>query len=436
MPTAPTGWQTWGAEAIANSSKQYGPPPAQYQAGYGQQGRVTFASHDSYVPFVDRAEATPQAQRQMFDSIMNSRGGAPAPKQPQQRPARGPAQNPTHSAKQSKKSKKEKRAQEQNPPNPWDGQQQDAGWQGNQGWEQDNTQWGEEKGYGWTQPEADWGEKQDPPPAWDQWAAGEAGRDDVEPEGHTDGEGWNDGRGNYQQHVSSPFFQPPAGGSPYSRTMTYANATIQVPVHPPSRYSSKRSANNDYINLESMESFEEALKPVESAFFGRERKARDRIHWQFPHDKDERVLNALEWLHGRARSVATFGVSAPCSSVIHPLSATFQLSKFLQTRERGALFVNASYESPSGGGPSLCWLTYEDVVETRDRLLQESVGHYDPSMQVIVFVFLPSKSGNSLAMWRRKVPVPESIRLTNLDEIDLAKAASRKDYTVLVDEWR
>jgi hypothetical protein len=100
------------------------------------------------------------------------------------------------------------------------------------------------------------------------------------------------------------------------------------------------------------------------------------------------------------------------------------------------LFVNASHDSPSGSGPALDWLTYEDVVETRDRLLQESVGHYDPSMQVIVFVFLPSKSGNSLAMWRRKFPVPESIRLANLRELDIVKAALRKDYTVWVDEMR
>ena len=98
------------------------------------------------------------------------------------------------------------------------------------------------------------------------------------------------------------------------------------------------------------------------------------------------------------------------------------------------MFVNASYDSPSDGAPALDWLTYEDVVETRDRLLQESVGLYDPSMLVNVFVFLPSKSGNSLAMWRRKFPVPENIRVTNLHEINLAKAASGKGHIVLVDE--
>jgi hypothetical protein len=117
-------------------------------------------------------------------------------------------------------------------------------------------------------------------------------------------------------------------------------------------------------------------------------------------------------------------------------SERLQLNKFLQRRERGALFINASYDSPSGGGPALDWLGYDDVVETRDRLLQESVGFYDPSMQVIVFVFLPSKSGNSLAMWRRKVAVPNSVRLAHLREIDLAKAALRRDYPVLVDEMQ
>ena len=100
------------------------------------------------------------------------------------------------------------------------------------------------------------------------------------------------------------------------------------------------------------------------------------------------------------------------------------------------MFINASYASPSGGGPGIDWLSYEDVVETRDRLLQESVGFYDPSTQVMVFVFLPSKTGNSLAMWRRKVPVPDSLRLPNLQEIDLVRATLQKEYTVLVDEMR
>jgi len=202
--------------------------------------------------------------------------------------------------------------------------------------------------------------------------------------------------------------------------MAYANEMAEDPLdayYP--GYSRKRNTMHDYANIELLESYGESFKPVENAFFGRDRKARERIHWQFPHDKDERVRQTLEWLLDNAHNVGAFG-----------------LNKFLQTRERGALFINASYDHPSGGGPALDWLAYEDVVGTHDRLLQESVGFYDPAMQVVVFVFLPSKSGNSLAMWRRKIVVPNSVRLAHLREIELAKAALRKDYPVFIDEMR
>jgi hypothetical protein len=72
-----------------------------------------------------------------------------------------------------------------------------------------------------------------------------------------------------------------------------------------------------------------------------------------------------------------------------------------------------------------------------DRILQESVAFYDPAVQVIVFVCLPSKTGNSMAMWRRKINVPNNLRLTYQEEIMLALAALRneKDYVVHVDEY-
>lgn len=71
-----------------------------------------------------------------------------------------------------------------------------------------------------------------------------------------------------------------------------------------------------------------------------------------------------------------------------------------------------------------------------DRTLQESVAFYDPAVQVIVFVFLPSHSGNSMAMWRRKVNVPNNTRLMLQHEINLAMVGLRrqKDYIVYVDE--
>jgi hypothetical protein len=71
-----------------------------------------------------------------------------------------------------------------------------------------------------------------------------------------------------------------------------------------------------------------------------------------------------------------------------------------------------------------------------DRTLQESAAFYDPAKQVIVFVVLPSRSGNSVAIWRRKISITYNLRLTYQREINIALAALRKekDYVVHVDE--
>jgi hypothetical protein len=98
--------------------------------------------------------------------------------------------------------------------------------------------------------------------------------------------------------------------------MADANGTVRNPLNARSpSISQKRITIDDYANVESLVSHGEALKPVENAFFGRERKAWDRIDWQFPCEKDEEVRHALEWLHGNARGVAAFGVRIPESPV-------------------------------------------------------------------------------------------------------------------------
>ncbi|KAI0068890.1 hypothetical protein BV25DRAFT_1866800 [Artomyces pyxidatus] len=204
-----------------------------------------------------------------------------------------------------------------------------------------------------------------------------------------------------------------------SRTMAYAtnNSPEMLDALKPGM-AHMRNGMDDYVNKQFVDSYGDGLRDAEKALFGRERKAKDRIHWKFPHDKDPRVRSVLEWIQTMSHGLGAFG-----------------LDKFLQTRERGALFVNASYEPQDGHlEPAFDWLSYEDAVETRDRIIQESVGYYDPAMQAVVFVFLPSRTGNSVAMWRRKVTVPNSVRLAHLREIQLAKAALRKDYPVVVDE--
>jgi hypothetical protein len=108
-----------------------------------------------------------------------------------------------------------------------------------------------------------------------------------------------------------------------------------------------------------------------------------------------------------------------------------QLELFLEDYERGSLVVNA--ETFDVQNPTFDWLSYEDAVQTRDKRLQESIGFYDPAVHVIVFVFLPSASGNSAAVWRQKIEIPENVRTAYGRAIRRSpKAAVKK--TVIVDE--
>ncbi|KAK7061473.1 hypothetical protein R3P38DRAFT_2829714 [Favolaschia claudopus] len=164
-----------------------------------------------------------------------------------------------------------------------------------------------------------------------------------------------------------------------------------------------------------------ALIPVQQALFGKSRMAKDRIHWMFPPNKDERVSSLLAWIELMSYSLGAYG-----------------LHRFLQSRERGALFANADYRPQNKPNePAFDWLTFDQLQVTRDRVLQESVAFYDPAATAVVFVFLPSKSGNSVAMWRRRISIPNNTRTIRINEIRLAMAGLRreKDYVVHVDEW-
>lgn len=113
----------------------------------------------------------------------------------------------------------------------------------------------------------------------------------------------------------------------------------------------------------------------------------------------------------------------------------FQLQQFLQTHERGALFVNADYAPQSSPHePAFDWVTIDRLGDTLDKILQESVALYDPAKQVIVFIFLSSKSGNSMAIWRRKVPVPGILQTAYKDAIAETKARLQQNYPVYVEE--
>lgn len=114
-----------------------------------------------------------------------------------------------------------------------------------------------------------------------------------------------------------------------------------------------------------------------------------------------------------------------------------QLKKFLEARERGGLFVNAAFRMKQHPlEPAFDFLTFDQLQGTMDKTLQESVAFYDPARFVMVLVFLPSQSGNSVAIWRQKINVPDNARQKYRAEINATVDSLRapKEYIVMVDE--
>jgi len=91
--------------------------------------------------------------------------------------------------------------------------------------------------------------------------------------------------------------------------------------------------------------------------------------------------------------------------------ANLGVLKFLETGERGALITNVQYRAKKSPlEPAFDYLTWTQANQTFDRTLQQSLAYYDPETQVVVFVFLLSESQNSMAIWRRKLSIPVSLR--------------------------
>ena len=86
--------------------------------------------------------------------------------------------------------------------------------------------------------------------------------------------------------------------------------------------------------------------------------------------------------------------------------------------------------------PAIDWLTFSNLQGTMDKILQESAAFYDPAALVTVFVYLPSQTGNSVAIWRRKINVPEKARNQYRAELNaiVKTLPPHKDYIIMVDE--
>ncbi|KAF9534908.1 hypothetical protein CPB83DRAFT_755141 [Crepidotus variabilis] len=242
---------------------------------------------------------------------------------------------------------------------------------------------------------------------WGAWNAEDAGSD-----WGSDEEDGEEEAGGTRKVRFSPKASDLWGGSPRSVPSKSLAAQAQQGI--------TTTIINDASYVRFVESSGAGLAFVSNALFGNARLARERVHWLFPSNKDQRVAGMLAWVQKMSFNLGTYG-----------------LLKFLENRERGGLFVNAAFrmrQHPQE--PAFDFLTFDQLQATMDKTLQESVAFYDPSEFAMVFIFLPSQTGNSVAIWRRKINVPDSARRKYRPEIDAIKRTLRpvKEYVVMVDE--
>lgn len=109
--------------------------------------------------------------------------------------------------------------------------------------------------------------------------------------------------------------------------------------------------------------------------------------------------------------------------------------KFLETKELGALFVNVTFRLNNyPDKPVFDWLGYKQVQVSADQILQGSILATDPADQTVIFVYLLSRTGNSVAMWRRKLQVPKEVRQKHLQALKKVKAGLRLDKELIYDD--
>lgn len=111
---------------------------------------------------------------------------------------------------------------------------------------------------------------------------------------------------------AAPKTAPPLGmtmGASYtmpSKTLAHAYQGTTNPTMLNSGLS--RNGMQDYADIRFNESKGAALMSVQHAFYGQSRRAKDRIHWAFPPDKDERVASLLSWIQAVSYGLGSFGV--------------------------------------------------------------------------------------------------------------------------------
>ncbi|KAF8609267.1 hypothetical protein BDV93DRAFT_518107 [Ceratobasidium sp. AG-I] len=148
------------------------------------------------------------------------------------------------------------------------------------------------------------------------------------------------------------------------------------------------------------------------------RPASERMFWTMPPDHDERVRTRIQRVDKMARELALYGID-----------------RYLEDGVKGAIMTNAGYYAPEWPvSPAYDWISFDDARATGDKVLQESIALTDPATTTLVFIFLVSRSGESMAVWRRKFTVPASEQLRrNSDLRRVALNAERRGYLYQMD---
>ncbi|CUA76834.1 hypothetical protein RSOLAG22IIIB_02310 [Rhizoctonia solani] len=169
-----------------------------------------------------------------------------------------------------------------------------------------------------------------------------------------------------------------------------------------------------------IESSGEGLIRAERALYAElsDRPVDERIYWTMPPDHDERVRNRIRDVDKASRELALYG-----------------LDMYLALGVKGAIMTNAGYHAPEWpDSPAYDWITFDDARKTYDKILQESIAFTDPSKTTLVFIFLMSRSGESMAIWRRKFTVPPSEQLNrNLELRKVAYEAQKRGQVYEID---
>ncbi|CAE6417976.1 unnamed protein product [Rhizoctonia solani] len=206
----------------------------------------------------------------------------------------------------------------------------------------------------------------------------------------------------------------PATAAPALSTPAAAStSTSGSALAPREQFASKRATSLKRV----VQSGGQALVPAQRAFIGSHRPAHERMLWGLPLDRDPRVRHAIAKIESIKDSVILFGAE-----------------QFVETKMKGAVVCNVDYHAP--GHPddlAFDWITYKDAQKTLDPTLQKSVTRTDPASAVLVVIFLLSPSLNSLAIWRKSVPIDSTLDRVLAYRVERVKreiAGQEKDMAI------